>query len=360
MYPPRDLRAGRHASRETPTGRVSSSFRFTSKAIVLARHPAPVIRLGQVHPGQLPRRHPGRLGVQEVVQDDAVEDGLQPHLHGAGQRAGDRPAVPHRTAVLDHRQPQVGPPPPPARGIGDRRADVDRVGADERLVRDLDAVHRRIASHTEPAGAAGRPTRLNPRYASQHRGEARTVREFSVPASFTVGDHDNVVSSVFAHERDDPDHVIIQRLVERVVDRRHLRPGRRPSPFDRPGIDRRRRRRGRSRGHTVRDALRVADHRLRHPVRRRGHRADLRDLVGRAGALRALRLRRGAGLRRDRRACRHDRAAQGRTARTPQGAADRRLHAVRARRARRDGRGYGRGRSSTHGCRPSSRPMPRR
>jgi long-chain acyl-CoA synthetase len=40
------------------------------------------------------------------------------------------------------------------------------------------------------------------------------VREFSVPASFTVGEHDNVVSSVFDHERDDPDHVIFQRLVD--------------------------------------------------------------------------------------------------------------------------------------------------
>jgi long-chain acyl-CoA synthetase len=39
------------------------------------------------------------------------------------------------------------------------------------------------------------------------------VHEFSVPASFTVGDEDNVVSSVFDHERDDPDHVIIQRLI---------------------------------------------------------------------------------------------------------------------------------------------------
>jgi long-chain acyl-CoA synthetase len=34
-----------------------------------------------------------------------------------------------------------------------------------------------------------------------------------VPASFTVGEHDNVASSVFAHERDDPDHAIIQRLI---------------------------------------------------------------------------------------------------------------------------------------------------
>jgi long-chain acyl-CoA synthetase len=40
------------------------------------------------------------------------------------------------------------------------------------------------------------------------------VREFSVPAPFTVGEHDNVVSSVFSHERDDPDHVIFQRLVD--------------------------------------------------------------------------------------------------------------------------------------------------
>ena len=40
------------------------------------------------------------------------------------------------------------------------------------------------------------------------------MREFSVPASFSVGEHDNVVSAVFDHERDDPDHVIIQRLVD--------------------------------------------------------------------------------------------------------------------------------------------------
>ena len=39
------------------------------------------------------------------------------------------------------------------------------------------------------------------------------MHEFSVPASFTVEVEDNVVSSVFDHERDDPDHVIIQRLI---------------------------------------------------------------------------------------------------------------------------------------------------
>ncbi len=37
---------------------------------------------------------------------------------------------------------------------------------------------------------------------------------FSVPAPFDVGEHDNIVSCVYSHERDDPDHVIFQRLVE--------------------------------------------------------------------------------------------------------------------------------------------------
>jgi long-chain acyl-CoA synthetase len=46
------------------------------------------------------------------------------------------------------------------------------------------------------------------------RREAQIVREYSVPAPFTVGAHDNVVSSVFDHERNDPDHVIFQRLVD--------------------------------------------------------------------------------------------------------------------------------------------------
>ena len=40
------------------------------------------------------------------------------------------------------------------------------------------------------------------------------MREFSVPASFEVGEHDNIVSSVYSHEREDPDHVVFQRLVD--------------------------------------------------------------------------------------------------------------------------------------------------
>jgi long-chain acyl-CoA synthetase len=40
------------------------------------------------------------------------------------------------------------------------------------------------------------------------------VREFSVPASFPVGEHDSVVAAVFKHERDDSDYVIFQRLID--------------------------------------------------------------------------------------------------------------------------------------------------
>ncbi|UXA16246.1 long-chain fatty acid--CoA ligase [Mycobacterium sp. SMC-4] len=40
------------------------------------------------------------------------------------------------------------------------------------------------------------------------------MREYSVPASFTVEEHDNVASAVYAHERENPDHVIFQRLVD--------------------------------------------------------------------------------------------------------------------------------------------------
>ena len=40
------------------------------------------------------------------------------------------------------------------------------------------------------------------------------MREYSVPAPFTIGANDNVVSSVYEHERDDPNYVILQRLVD--------------------------------------------------------------------------------------------------------------------------------------------------
>jgi long-chain acyl-CoA synthetase len=40
------------------------------------------------------------------------------------------------------------------------------------------------------------------------------VRELSAPATFAVGEHDSIVHSVFAHERDDPDYPIFQRLID--------------------------------------------------------------------------------------------------------------------------------------------------
>lgn len=39
------------------------------------------------------------------------------------------------------------------------------------------------------------------------------MREYSVPAPFTIGENDNLVSAVFSHERDDPNYVIFQRLI---------------------------------------------------------------------------------------------------------------------------------------------------
>ena len=40
------------------------------------------------------------------------------------------------------------------------------------------------------------------------------MRELSAPTTLTVGEHDSIVHSVFAHERDDPDYPIFQRLVD--------------------------------------------------------------------------------------------------------------------------------------------------
>jgi long-chain acyl-CoA synthetase len=42
------------------------------------------------------------------------------------------------------------------------------------------------------------------------------VREYSVPARFSVGEHDNIAAAVFEHERDDPSYVIYQRQIDGV------------------------------------------------------------------------------------------------------------------------------------------------
>ena len=116
-----------------------------------------------------------------------------------------------------------------------------------------------------------------------------------------------------------------------------MRPSCWPDPFGGTGFDcggREARRPCRS---AVGDAVRMADSRFRHPGRRWGDCADLRDKFGRAGEVRAGRLGCGADLRRDRRARRQDRAALERTARPAQGAAHRGVRHRRAGRARRGG-----------------------
>ncbi len=42
------------------------------------------------------------------------------------------------------------------------------------------------------------------------------MREYSVPARFSVGEHDNIAAAVFEHERDDPSYVIYQRQIDGV------------------------------------------------------------------------------------------------------------------------------------------------
>jgi long-chain acyl-CoA synthetase len=42
------------------------------------------------------------------------------------------------------------------------------------------------------------------------------VRQYSVPARFSVGEHDNIAATVFEHERDNPDFVIYNRQVDGV------------------------------------------------------------------------------------------------------------------------------------------------
>src|ERR1700722_8387767 len=55
------------------------------------------------------------------------------------------------------------------------------------------------------------------RPASQRRSnEVSTVRQYSVPARFSVGEHDNIAATVFEHERDNPDFVIYNRQVDGV------------------------------------------------------------------------------------------------------------------------------------------------
>ena len=58
------------------------------------------------------------------------------------------------------------------------------------------------------------PTRLSREKIQSTTRGAKIVREFTVPASFEIAEYDSVVSSVYSHERQDPDHVIFQRVID--------------------------------------------------------------------------------------------------------------------------------------------------
>ena len=173
---------------------------------------------------------------------------------------------------------------------------------------------------------------------SPRSNEVIEVREYSVPARFSVGEHDNIAAMVFEHERRRPQLRHLSAPGRRRLDRRHLRRGGRADSlrgtgFDLPGGA------GRRPGvHLFGHPLRVGDPRPGDPVRGRGHRADLRDFVGRAGALGAAGLGSGVGLRRDRRTRRDGHRTHRRTAGSAPSAAHRRCGSQGARPARRGGR----------------------
>ena len=173
-----------------------------------------MVHLRQVHLGQLPRRR-----------------------HPTVRRAGNS-AAPPRRATVPARSPwsrSARLPPssgaPPRRGprrlstAGRATTAASSRGPPTALPTSAGSAATKVSSaiwmlfmayklHICRTPGPARPTRLTIGKAASTCREAKIVREYSVPASFTVGEHDNIVSSVFSHERDDPDHVIFQRLVD--------------------------------------------------------------------------------------------------------------------------------------------------
>ena len=128
------------------------------------------------------------------------------------------------------------------------------------------------------------------------------MREYSSPAVAEIPPTANLADVVFERAEREPRAVAIRRKDadgQRALAGRHHgrvphRRGRAGQGADRGGD--RRRRPGRA---AVPDPVRVDGGRLRHLVGRRGHRADLRDLVRRAGGVDPRRLRRPGADRRD-------------------------------------------------------------
>ena len=63
------------------------------------------------------------------------------------------------------------------------------------------------------------------------------MREYSVPARFSVGEHDNIAAVVFEHERDDPSFVIYQRQIDGVWTDVTCAEAASADPFCRTGFD---------------------------------------------------------------------------------------------------------------------------
>ncbi len=201
---------------------------------LLTCHPALMVQLGEVHLGQLPRGRARGLGVQEVVEDDAVQRRLQPDLHGAGQRPVDAPAM--ADGRRDPRSPSdAGPATSVASSPGPPRPCRPPPGRPPRTSdRRPGCCSSPLASHMAPPCLLGWSVAN-----TATTSEAKTVREFSVPASFEVEEHDNIVSSVYAHERERPRPRDLPAPRRRRLDGCDGRAGSRTDSFGRTRLDRR-------------------------------------------------------------------------------------------------------------------------
>src|SRR5690606_14896615 len=149
-----------------------------------------------------------RVGAQVVVQQGAVQHRLEPHLHAADERAADRPPDALDAAVGHDLELQVGPqlrPPRRHRELG--RHHRGRHG-EERLVHHIHRRHR-ASVVTRPDGSRYCEVGFGKR--SQCRPGGPTVREYSVPATYHVGDEENLLDAVYSNADEHGSAVVYRR-----------------------------------------------------------------------------------------------------------------------------------------------------